>query len=209
MRKILIDVGANQGYVSDLMFSKISNFDFEIFSFEPNPKFEKDLSKKPYHINHIKSAAWTIDGELQFRFDESPQSYGSSCILSKRTGSLSKPTSVPCVDLSSWIKRTFTPSDYIILKIDIEGAEYEVVPKLFEEKALDIVSVFLLDLHSNNKINVEKSIWNQYTSNMSLVLNGLSPSCLLIKNPDWHNESLYKVLIDHIEKNVNNESVHQ
>lgn len=52
-----------------------------------------------------------------------------------------------CFDLSTWLKNTFTKEDYVILKLDIEGAEYEVLNKLIEDGTIGLVKEFWGEWH--------------------------------------------------------------
>ena len=40
------------------------------------------------------------------------------------------PTTVPVVDVTSWIERSFKRSDFVVMKIDVEGAEHDVLDAL-------------------------------------------------------------------------------
>jgi hypothetical protein len=47
---------------------------------------------------------------------------------------------VDSIDLSDFIKNNFTPEDYIILKLDIEGAEYDVLYHLAQTGVLSYIN---------------------------------------------------------------------
>ena len=36
----------------------------------------------------------------------------------------------PAIDIADWLRRTVRPDDFVVVKMDIEGAEYDVVPHL-------------------------------------------------------------------------------
>ena len=40
---------------------------------------------------------------------------------------------VEAIDFSKWVLENFTEEDFIILKMDIEGSEYKVLPKMIED----------------------------------------------------------------------------
>jgi hypothetical protein len=42
---------------------------------------------------------------------------------------------VESIDFSQWLKRTVAPDDYVILSMDIEGAEYDVLDKMLQDGA--------------------------------------------------------------------------
>jgi hypothetical protein len=51
-------------------------------------------------------------------------------------------------DVASWIKHSFTVSDYVIVKMDVEGAEFDIVKKLEEQGALTLIDVLAIECHS-------------------------------------------------------------
>lgn len=153
-KKIFIDCGANQG-------QSIENFkkywmdwnEYEIHSFEANP----DLSKYFEKYNDVKNihfhpyAVWVENGTVNFYIGKHD---GSSIKKNKRTGNLSKvPINVKSIDLSDWIKTNFSKNDYIILKMDIEGSEYDVIPHLLENEVFEYINKFYIEFH-NNKVNI-------------------------------------------------------
>ena len=40
---------------------------------------------------------------------------------------------VPMIDVVTWIKESFGPGDILVIKMDIEGAEHDIIPKLISE----------------------------------------------------------------------------
>ena len=55
---------------------------------------------------------------------------------------------VPTVDVVSWLQRSFTLDDFVVLKMDVEGAEMDIVPKLLATNASRLVDVFLWECHA-------------------------------------------------------------
>ena len=55
--------------------------------------------------------------------------------------------SVSQVDLSSWLRSSFTEDDFVILKLDVEGGEHRIVPKMVADGTLKLVDVFLWECH--------------------------------------------------------------
>ena len=51
------------------------------------------------------------------------------------------------VDVASWIARSFAVSDYVFLKIDIEGAEHEVLEQMIRDGTMPIVDVLSIECH--------------------------------------------------------------
>ena len=55
---------------------------------------------------------------------------------------------VPKIDVVDWLLSSFNVDDYVVLKMDVEGAEIEIVPKLLETNATRLVDVFLWECHA-------------------------------------------------------------
>ena len=54
---------------------------------------------------------------------------------------------VRTVDFAQWIKATFAPSDYVVVKMDIETAEYAVLAQLDRVGALGLLDVLSFETH--------------------------------------------------------------
>lgn len=48
----------------------------------------------------------------------------------------------------SWVQQYFTVSDYVVMKVDVEGAEFDIINALEARKALPLIDVFALECHS-------------------------------------------------------------
>lgn len=55
---------------------------------------------------------------------------------------------VPRVDLSAWMRASFVEADFVILKLDVEGAEHAIVPRMIADKTTRLVDVLLWECHS-------------------------------------------------------------
>jgi len=81
---------------------------------------------------------------------------GGSCIselkekISEDRDSLYKwheDVEVESIDLSKWITENFSKNDIIVLKMDIEGAEYAVLPKLIEDGTASYINRAFIEWH--------------------------------------------------------------
>jgi hypothetical protein len=52
-----------------------------------------------------------------------------------------------CIDFSSWIAGNFAESDYLIVKMDIEGSEYAVLDKMASDGTLGWVDELYVEWH--------------------------------------------------------------
>jgi|TARA_R110002020_G_scaffold285968_1_gene501507 FkbM family methyltransferase len=57
-----------------------------------------------------------------------------------------------CIDMSGWIKKNVNKENYNVLKIDIEGAEYEVIKHLLETGAHEYIDEWLVEFTSQSKV---------------------------------------------------------
>ena len=65
---------------------------------------------------------------------------------------------VQCIDLSDWIFNNLNRENYNVLKIDIEGAEFEVIDHLLNTGAHEYIDEWLVEF--TEEIKVPKS-YNQ------------------------------------------------
>jgi FkbM family methyltransferase len=154
--KYFIDCGANNGS-SVRHFRKVydRNEQYFIYSFESHPKLAKDFSHFKNHTL-ISKAVWIEDGHIDFYLGSND--HAGSLIAEKKTGKLDlqNPLRVPSIDFSSWIRETFSTSDELLLKLDIEGAEYQVLAKMLHDGTMDRVSKLFIEWHWD-KIGMPKT----------------------------------------------------
>ena len=146
MRKVFIDGGANTGQSTKKFLSVWPDSNqYEIFMFEPN-------SKAPYirgsKTKSIRKALWVYDGEIDF-YEKQPNSQANTILKQKVNLSKAKfkKHTVECVSLSKWISDNFAKDDYIILKLDVEGAEYEIIKDLHNKDSLQFINIMFCEIH--------------------------------------------------------------
>jgi len=174
MRKIFIDCGSHDGCsirkFRDLYDKKE---EYEIYSFEPNPHLQKYYDQLYNKHTHYSKGVWVKDGKIDFYV--SGCTGGSTLIETKYKHNekkritrkivcnlilpIEEKINIDCIDLSYWIKNTFSKDDYIILKMDIEGAEYEILYKMIKESTLDYINELLIEFHNH------KSGYTQHDDN--------------------------------------------
>lgn len=147
----VIDIGMNIGLAS-LFFAK--EYGAQVHAFELIPStFE--LAQRNLHLNPELAAKITVhpfglsdkDSELQIRF--SPQDRAGGSMFS--TTSLSDATDVNATvkDVAPFLSQAIEDLDgrQLVLKVDAEGAEYEILERLDSEGLLPKVNVVLLEWH--------------------------------------------------------------
>jgi FkbM family methyltransferase len=146
LMKILIDCGFNVGKYTKKILAE-EQFD-KIYAFEPNSIFlkkwqDRNLKNLP-PITLINAAIHTYDGTIDF-FDG--RSSENSSIFNDKGHLKGTKKTVNCVDFDAWFRKTVKEDDYVHLKIDVEGAEYLVVPKMIESGSILMVDTLVVEWH--------------------------------------------------------------
>lgn len=159
MASIFVDVGAYSGDTVEQFFNwgKVIGDpkDFKIYAFEPNPNIYdgiKLLAQQKDNVIFSDMAAWVFDGEIDFAVDDSNTPLGSTLESSKTSiWDNNKHIKVKCFDFSEWIKQF--EGDYVIVKMDIEGAEFEVLEKMLKDDTVKIIDKLMCEFHPNKVTN--------------------------------------------------------
>lgn len=158
MNRYFIDCGAHCGE-SILAAKQRFGDDIITISFEPIPGLAKQLQeihKDNPTINIQNSAVWINNEVKKFHLSEE-YTDGSSLLDSLNNLREEHSIKIPCFDLSTWISETFDENDYLILKLDIEGAEYEVLNKMIKDKTINLIDEFWGEWH-DMKISDSKTL---------------------------------------------------
>jgi FkbM family methyltransferase len=148
---VFIDLGSHFGaIIRKFMASKLFSSDFIIHAFEPNPAITSDtFDLYPPKVVVHREAAWICDGEINLYINQNPRVQGSSIFRQKTTGNLDKdhPARVKCIDFGAWLRKNFSKSDNIIVKSNIEGAEYELFDRLVADGTIEFIKKLYLRRH--------------------------------------------------------------
>ena len=158
MKKFFIDLGGHDG-CSIKKFKEEYDIDNEYYcySFEANKTYCSFFENFENHT-FINKAAHTYDGNIEMNIDRK-QGFGSSIIKEKKDrkpGQLDRdnPDTVECIDFSKWINNNFDKDDYIIVKMDIEGSEYDILEKMIKDGTLTHINKLFIEWHYH-KVNIE------------------------------------------------------
>lgn len=144
---VFIDCGYFYGAGFDL-FKKTVDYkdDFVVYAFDPSVNHE---SKKDFHF--YKKAAYIYDGEIDFH--TSSKWHGRANGIFKNPKAIrEKIITVPCIDLSKWIMDNFSENDFIVLKMDIEGAENDVIKKMIDDGSINYIRIAYIEPHNKNAL---------------------------------------------------------
>jgi FkbM family methyltransferase len=145
MRKVFIDCGFYKGRACN-QFKNTKYYDksFEFYGFEPpGRKYNENVFK---HINLIRKAVWIEDGEVDFYMSGRRRGQANSLLKNPRA-KIENGIPVPSIDFSKWIIDNFDKNDFIVLKIDIEGVEFEVLRKMIDDGSIKYINVIYLEWH--------------------------------------------------------------
>jgi FkbM family methyltransferase len=151
MRKIFLDCGTHMGEGLN-NFIKLYSMDenWKIYSFEPNTFLWKEHSDQNIYdnIHYINKAIYINNDPITFNIAY-PNTDASS-IYKKHIGdSYHGSIEVECLDLSKFILDNFSKEDFIVIKMDIEGAEYAVLRKMIKDKSMNYINDLYVEFHSH------------------------------------------------------------
>lgn len=157
MRMAYIDLGAYNGDTVKqfLMWGQLITDprDFEIHAFEPNPNMAKqltDLADQYPNVTFHNEAAWIEDTELEFAVDTTDSPLGSTLMKGKAAiWDNFNHVTVKAFDFSKWLKDNFHEHDLVIVKMDIEGAEFPVLEKMIKDGTITIPEHLCVEFHPN------------------------------------------------------------
>jgi len=138
----------------------IAFFPVDIYLFEANPFFNSALIQAKEEnnalgisVNIFPSTVVDIrDSTRTFFLDtvnEANEFWGSSiyathpdAIKSRANG-----TELSAINISRWLLMNTLPRDFVVVKMDIEGAEYQVLPHMAEMSAWLVIDYLLIEWH--------------------------------------------------------------
>ncbi len=168
VNKYYIDAGAYTGDTLDLFLSKYPNSDeFKIILFECNPVLvSKLISVVNENITLEDKAIWIYDGEINLYLG-SESDLSSSLIREKVNINKNNSIIVKCIDFSRYILDNFSEDDFIVLKLDIEGAEFDVLNKMIDDGSIKYIDELCGELHAG-KIQKPLSIEDELRSKLKI-----------------------------------------
>jgi len=157
MNKIFLDCGAWEG---TSLFYFTHNYphanSFIKYAFECNPSVLPLLrnnikNKNIRNAEVISKAVWIEDSSIKLKRGDSRFSESDSLIKEKRIlrHDDRKDVMVGCIDFSKWCKNNISESDYVICKMNIEGAEYQILQKMIEDETIGLIDYWYIDWHWN------------------------------------------------------------
>jgi len=157
MRKIFLDIGGWTGVSAEFFRNTHpQGREFEIFTFECDKRNIEIIKKKNIPVILIEKAAWVYDGTVNFYPANAGTKAGGTMYPAKKTGHVdrNKFYKVPCIDIAKFVKQF--EGCYIVMKLNVEGAEYNIIPHLWESGLTHIIDKFYIQWHWD-KIGLTKA----------------------------------------------------
>ena len=170
--KYFLDLGGNDS-CSAKIWRKMYDpkAEYKIYTFEPEPDFEQYYQTIENHVL-IPSGVWIEDGLMHFYQDIlDSRKAGGSMMQDKFSSNLDKehPITISTVDFSQWLIHNFNMNDEVIVKMDIEGAEYQVIPKMFDDNTLQYIDKLMIEWHWKKLKGFQKELHNECVKMVSSI----------------------------------------
>lgn len=165
-KKVFLDLGANVGQGLEEFIGKFQiDGTWEVHSFEPNKESFDILKSKFSNTNfnfHNKGLASENCIKI-FNAENIPGTQSNagagSTFIEKENWSIRSPANwgagelvdsyeVECLDFCEFILTNFSKEDFIVVKMDIEGGEYEILPKLIKSPAAEFINEIFIEFHN-------------------------------------------------------------
>lgn len=160
-RYVYIDVGA-RSYGSSIgsWFRKQypkQNKTFEVYAIEADKAFHNEYKMKK-RIKLLPYAAWVRNETLLFEINHDPgksdvddkgRGMGRIRHVSGAGGNGGEVNEIQGFDFAEWLKNTVSEKDFVVMKMDVEGTEFDLIPRLFETGAICLIDEIFLECHYN------------------------------------------------------------
>ncbi|MDR3290339.1 MAG: FkbM family methyltransferase [Rickettsiales bacterium] len=143
---IFIDGGMNKGLITDIALNRCA----KVYAFEPNPFAAEFLKKRYYNNKNViieQKAIFNKNVDVEFCFHSQFDEGGSiSGFMNKGKGNVFK---VPTVNFSNYLQRVIKDNgkDIYMCKLDIEGAEFDVIENMIESGIYKNIKYIVCETH--------------------------------------------------------------
>jgi FkbM family methyltransferase len=132
LNKVFLDIGSHKGQSVVQFYNEVADASqWKIFAFEPLYYDKLVLNVDRFdNVTCVKGAVCSSDGYVDM-FIVPDEGEGATIVQGKLTGGITgETTRVISIDIKRWIEDNTDVDDMIVIKMNIEGAEYEVLDKL-------------------------------------------------------------------------------
>jgi FkbM family methyltransferase len=147
--KIFLDIGAWKGDTAESVLSSKHHFDI-IYCFEPQLDLCEDIRKLNHpEIKVVEFGLWNQTCTTPIYIDTQKrvgrQSDGATVYQDKFSSGQQKAIEVKMVKASDWFKENLSADDYIVMKMNCEGAECDILDDLMDSGEFNKVKAFMVD----------------------------------------------------------------
>lgn len=168
--RLYIDVGARD-YTSSVGQWFMDKYPaaptFHVHAFEVEDRFDasysdwRDRPQPPRSLTLHHFAAWVENatipwasfnakmGGISLNADSTGPRPAGSPPLRGGDGQPKPQSTKPAIDFGAWVRRVARRRDYVVLKLDVEGAEYALVPHLLRSGAAQLIDELFLEAHTS------------------------------------------------------------
>lgn len=159
-RYLYVDVGA-RSYGSSIgsWFKKQypkQNKTFEIYAIEADKAFHGEYKLKK-GVTLMPYAAWLRNETLFFEITRDPgkkvqkrgRGMGRIQPVQSSASFAADIDKVEGIDFANWLKTTVSKRDFVVMKMDVEGTEFHLIPRLIETGAICLIDEIFLECHYN------------------------------------------------------------
>jgi FkbM family methyltransferase len=152
--KVFIDLGMYDGTILRAATKMYKDFD-KFIGFEPIPELcsrANKLLKNKKKVVIKNQAVGTADSKEKLYINWTKRDQigkGSSLMSEKTTGNLKedKFMMVDVINFSDYLKNNLSKDDFIVLKIDIEGKEYDLLNHMIDTEAISYIDKIFCEWH--------------------------------------------------------------
>ncbi|XP_057431397.1 uncharacterized protein LOC130724226 [Lotus japonicus] len=159
-RYVYVDVGA-RSYGSSIgsWFRKQypkQNRTFEVYAIEADKTFHEQYKTRK-GVSLLPYAAWVRNETLFFEITRDPsekvmmKGRGMGRINPVQTSSshMGDKDKIQGFDFAEWLKSAVTSRDFVVMKMDVEGTEFHLIPRLIQTGAICLIDELFLECHYN------------------------------------------------------------
>lgn len=157
---VYVDIGA-RSYGSSIgsWFKKQypkQNKTFEVYAIEADKTFHEEYRTKK-GVTLLPYAAWVRNETLFFEITRDPskkitmKGRGMGRINPVQTSSshMGDKDKIQGFDFADWLKSVVTSKDFVVVKMDVEGTEFHLIPRLIQTGAICLIDELFLECHYN------------------------------------------------------------
>ena len=163
--------------------------------FDPQQRVASRLARlaATANLTFLQVAAWTrgtLQQPEQLDFFSTTSSKQSSLSFNDGRGSRKTRSkqAVPAIDLAEWLAREARAHSLLMLKIDVEGTEYQLLPHLLARGALCLPTHLIVEWHLNYLPPRQRLAALSFRLSLNSTLrNGCASPPVVVHEEDWHN----------------------